>query len=740
MKSKRLKIISQLMCPMLIAGMLLSISSPALAAGRQEALYPDEIVILGAYEQDGVKSNGPEDIAWRVLEARGDNVLLISEKILDARRYNNNRAEVTWEECTLREWLNEDFYETVFSDEEQEAILTTEIDNSRGQGNSTWNRNGGEDTEDKVFLLSYSEVREYFNKDKERRCEPTEYAVTRGIWKDKNGTSHWWLRSPGSSQYYTAYCSCLGNISSTWDNNDAIGVRPVIRVDLNSVTELLPRATNTEETANVNIEAVNDPDFRIENGILVEYLGSGGDVTIPDGVTAIGHLAFQDCENLKTVKLPNSVTVIGYGAFFNCTGLKSVTISDSVITIGQYAFGSCGSLTSVKIPDSVTYIGREAFSSCSSLEQLTIPGKIKSIEYGLFYDCSSLKSVTIPDGVTDIGANAFGYCSSLTSVAIPESVKNIEYGAFSGTEWFTRQEAHNDFVIINGVLVEYLGTKGDVAIPKGVTSIGPYAFAYCDLSSVVIPDGVTEIRAGAFAGCSSLAGVTIPESVTVIGDSAFEDCECLTKVTIPKSVTTIGDRAFSGTPWQEEQKVQTQDGFVICDRILLAYRGEESKVVIPEGIATIEAGAFSECSLTDVTIPESVTVIGESAFLECNLVEVTIPGRVKEIGAAVFLGCWNLKNVTIGEGVTGIPADAFNSCDSLKGVVLPDSVTYIGMNAFAGCSSLTSVAIPESVKMMEYGVFNYCDSLKDVYYGGSRESWEALRGNTGIITTTHFAL
>ena len=81
-----------------------------------------------------------------------------------------------------------------------------------------------------------------------------------------------------------------------------------------------------------------ESDFVIENGVLIEYQGSGGDVVIPDGVISIGDGAFAYCGSLKSVTIPDSVTSIGEWAFYNCNSLESVTIPDSVTNIGDHAF------------------------------------------------------------------------------------------------------------------------------------------------------------------------------------------------------------------------------------------------------------------------------------------------------------------------------------------------------------------------------------------------------------------
>ncbi len=120
-----------------------------------------------------------------------------------------------------------------------------------------------------------------------------------------------------------------------------------------------------------------DGDFTIKDGVLTKYNGSGGDVTIPDGVTDIGQLAFQGCTGLTSVTFPEGVTGIGLAAFSGCTGLTSVTIPDGVDKINSSAFELCTGLTSVTIPSSVNIaaaIGNMAFYGCESLTDVYYGG------------------------------------------------------------------------------------------------------------------------------------------------------------------------------------------------------------------------------------------------------------------------------------------------------------------------------------------------------------------------------
>ena len=98
---------------------------------------------------------------------------------LDVQPYNKASGSVTWEKCTLRTWLNNDFLNSAFIANEQRAILTTNVNNSKWQEYSGWDISGGNNTQDKVFLLSYEEASKYFTSDSARVCNNTAYVVVK---------------------------------------------------------------------------------------------------------------------------------------------------------------------------------------------------------------------------------------------------------------------------------------------------------------------------------------------------------------------------------------------------------------------------------------------------------------------------------------------------------------------------------------------------------------------------------
>lgn len=136
-------------------------------------------------------------------------------------------------------------------------------------------------------------------------------------------------------------------------------------------------------------------DFVIKNGILKKYVGPGGDVTIPDGVTNIGK-AFQRCKTLTSVVIPEGVKKISDYAFEGCINLTHATIPEGVTSIGESAFEWCTSLVSVTIPSSLTSINNYAFKQCKSLSSISIPKSVSEIGVQAFVNCKKLQWIKTP--------------------------------------------------------------------------------------------------------------------------------------------------------------------------------------------------------------------------------------------------------------------------------------------------------------------------------------------------------
>lgn len=190
-----------------------------------------QYIIFGSYDMeiwndekkkavgDGIK----EPLEWEILDysAEKQSVFVVCRNVITCRQYNDKRTDITWEQCTLRRWLNKDFYEVAFRVSERELIIPTVISNP---DNAQYGTKGGNDTEDRIFLLSLDEVNRYFSSSSER------------VRRNASGARWWWwVRSPGDSSYYAADVFVNGGVADggfgvIFDDG---GVCPAFWINLN---------------------------------------------------------------------------------------------------------------------------------------------------------------------------------------------------------------------------------------------------------------------------------------------------------------------------------------------------------------------------------------------------------------------------------------------------------------------------------------------------------------------------
>lgn len=215
-------------------------------------------ISFGTYPQ-GAHGETVEPIRWIVLDRRDDRLLLLSDKVLDVRKYHGEFEPVTWQKSDIRKWLNGEFLLRAFSAEERRLIRRTSLDNP---DNTDYDTAGGNATEDQIFLLSIKEAQKYFiegipeRKDKGKESGNadfngvylystdtieavgyhTDYAEAQKVYSSEYGTSWWWLRSPGIISMSAAYVTVDGYICVSGLNvlNAEGGVRPALWLNLES--------------------------------------------------------------------------------------------------------------------------------------------------------------------------------------------------------------------------------------------------------------------------------------------------------------------------------------------------------------------------------------------------------------------------------------------------------------------------------------------------------------------------
>lgn len=391
-------------------------------------------------------------------------------------------------------------------------------------------------------------------------------------------------------------------------------------------------------------------------------------VSIPETITSIEDLSFQNCQNLDSIFIPKSVTSLGdvvfdpylnyyeVGVFARCENLRVIEFEDNsqLKKIGLGCFGKCTNLQHVNIPASVDSIGDMAFAFCDKLDSVYIPRN------------SSLKV---------IGGRAFDN-SIIKYFYVPKDVKDL------GSLFKTTRDAPNGTYYPSGVFRECHQLKNvEFAEDSQLQRVGDGCFAWCD----------------------SLREITLPNTVASIGEAAFAWCTNLKKINTPSSLTKLGCYAF-------------------------AWSGIE-EVLITQSFREIPAGCFEGCVYIkhlDLSQYPNITKLGDTSFRLCQQLEVRFNENITEIGIACFSGCQpvnldlskckNLK--TIGEA-------AFYNCQYNKEIYIPEGVTSIGSRCFNMIGWLEKLYLPSTLE--EIGdsllVGTFPEKLKDIYLPLKEVPW-----------------
>ena len=351
--------------------------------------------------------------------------------------------------------------------------------------------------------------------------------------------------------------------------------------------------------------------LKVENGVLVEYIGKKRSVTIPGTIEEIFDGAFCGNQFISEVEIEEGVKTIGKKAFASCPCLTKISIPASCTKIYEGAFDGTNIKTLIlsERNDEITglFLSDKAklylSSKCMRKENGKTIIDISALEKS-GKEKHSIAQALLEKGVFEIedGVLLNAFLMNETDVVIPSSVTNIEKGVFEGCRSLT-----------------------SIEIPSSVTSIGEYAFWRCtSLTNIEIPNSVTSIGGGAFQNCTSLTSIEIPNSVASIGDNTFVDCASLTSIEIPSGVTSIGECAFYA-----------------CKSL--------TSIEIPNSVASIGDNTFADCtSLTSIKIPNSVTSIGDNTFADCtSLTSIEIPNSVTSIGGFAFCNCTSLKAIKL---------------------------------------------------------------------------------------------
>ncbi len=312
---------------------------------------------------------------------------------------------------------------------------------------------------------------------------------------------------------------------------------------------------------------------------------------VPATVASIGEHAFSFCDSLTALDVspenPNFRSVDGVLFDAALTTLlrypigrvvADYAVPSSVVNIGPSAFSAVKSLTSISLPDGLRDVGVLAFSGCANLATLALPKRLETLGFASFSGCESLHSIALPETLEILRGSTFYGCSSLAAISLPSTLRKIESNAFENCAALTT-----------------------VALPDGVETIGKRAFSGCaSLTQLVFPSSVKSIARKAFFGCRALRTSTFTGETPTVDAAAFAECHGLHVVAfkeVSPLAREVASEAFPSCDVLPLDKFQTQtlDGvlFSADGKTLLACLEPKTEYVVPDGVATIAAKAFT---------------------------------------------------------------------------------------------------------------------------------------------------
>lgn len=436
-------------------------------------------------------------------------------------------------------------------------------------------------------------------------------------------------------------------------------------------------------------------------------------VSVPYSVKRIEAKAFSDCRNLQYAEIPGTVSWIHPTAFDGCYQLKPVTESGSAaesyflgldlspVARAEYEDAVASILSDAVVqPNSYTTptyspttVGAEITGGASVTAGANVTGSAQESDAAQDQPQVSAPSYYNPL-IPENGILGKTMIVSGDAVVFIDNTRQYVYQTGNSFQSYYAEAPNAAFEVTdpesapvttvptvetpvtakNAPILEspYSEEEKGVYFPKyavvnGNKIVDQAFYMQTDMTEYVFDQGITEIGDFSFAR-TGLTSVTLPDGLKTIGYGAFYHCDGLSEVEIPASVQTIEPYAFANTPWLTNWMNGSGDEFLIVgDGILLAYRGSNSKIEIPDGVRSIAQGCFSgHTGIVSVSLPPSLEIICEEAFADCrNLSSMTGGVNVKRIEDRAFSGC-PLTTVKIGSHVEEIGLRAFDTTGTLQ--------------------------------------------------------------------------
>ena len=435
-----------------------------------------------------------------------------------------------------------------------------------------------------------------------------------------------------------------------------------------------------------------------EHGVKVNW----GDGTAEDtveriGNTSISHTYLEGGEKKILVTCVDGTHLLGAG--YN----RPMIMPAECITNVEFAWN---------MPSTNQY----ALQGATSLKHVELSRYMSKIEIGTFLRCSNLESVNVPDPIIRIEHQAFEGCTGLIGeFMVPRGIKSIGQYAFKDCENITK------FIF-----------------PSGLETLEEGVFYNCKgLEEFEIPETLKALPSALFQNCTGLTHLTISESITELGGNVFNSCTGLTRVTLLNPYLKIGHNVFTGCV-NLKTAGPIGGGYDIefawiTEIPNYAFEGNREapllkQIVLPSTIERIGASAFAFSAISEIKLPVGLKEIGENAFFWCEyLTEITLPETVETIGSTALGRCYGLTEISVPNSVRTIGNNAFQYDFSVRKFYLkaPSSLNKIddAKNSwFYGCAPYMELYIPAAIPDAEaaataYGLcWNYYEEGKTLTY------------------------
>lgn len=373
----------------------------------------------------------------------------------------------------------------------------------------------------------------------------------------------------------------------------------------------------------------------IQDGVLLGYYGTEGNITLPNTVTKINDDALKGNKKIVSVTIPGSVKDIGNNAFQGCPNLEEIIFTNpdkasNTLIIRVSAFQDCPKLTKCEIPARAYQVVGNIFKGCTSLKEVKVndnnpyyftkdgvlfgPALVNykpqyDDAYALqSYPAGRQGAYTIPSSVNgkeidQVWTSGFEGASGLTGISIPASIGRLGTAAFEGTG-LTNVVIPDTVLQVDPAVFQNCTKLVSVKLPAGLAEIDQYMFANCtSLQYVDMPDSITKINIYAFHNCTSLTSLALPKGLTSLSVGCFEKCYNLQHVVVPPSVINFPkDDVGVYNPFKYSPVTVYVEKKSTADKFFSNNLGEL------QASATANGGSLKVVTLDSVADPASIDV------------------------------------------------------------------------------------------------------------------------------------